>query len=211
MELDIDFINKELKNIVNNKKIYTNDIILHALATIELITITKQTNLISYKFIQFLNYLKQYIKCYIDFDFLLYAYNNKKNIIIKENGLSTSTSSFSSNSSGESNQDLNDKIDKMLKNESILLNEIVKDNVILKKDDYGDIDKKVLKLSKRLFNILDIDNDGYISALDALHIIEITKKYPLLFENNFDDTLIYLLTSENYNKINFDVFFMNLL
>lgn len=208
MELDINHIDKELQNIVVNKKTYNNEIILHALGMIELITITKETKLITYKFIKYLNYLKHYIKCYIDFDFLFYVCNHKEKVIIKNN-LNISCTSLTSSSS--SNDDLSDRINKMLKNDSSLLNELVRDDEIFKQDIYGEIDKKVLKLSKRLFNILDVDKDGFISALDALHIIEITKRYPLLLDNNFDDTIVYLLTSDLHNKITFDVFFKNLL
>ncbi|QKF94228.1 EF-hand domain-containing protein [Fadolivirus algeromassiliense] len=201
MELDIDHISKELKHIITNKRIYNNKIVLHALAVIELITITQETNIISYKFIKYLTYLKHYMKCYIDFDFLYYLYNHKEKIIIKNN-LSLSTSSCSSSSS----ENLNTKIEKMFVDDSILLNEIINDSNIFKNDEYGEMDKRVIKLSKRLFNLIDVDKDGYISALDALHIMEITKKYPLLGESNFDDTIVYLLTSDSHNKITFDIF-----
>lgn len=205
MELDINHIDKELNNIIDNKKVYNNKIILHALAMIELITITKETNLITYKFIEYLNYLKCYIKCYIDFDFLFYVCNHKEKVIIKDNFIND----FDENSSTlslSSNEDLDHRINKMLRDDSCLLNEIIQDDEFLK---YEEFDKKILKLSKRLFNLIDVDRDGYISALDALHILKITKKYPLLFENNFDDMIVSLLTSKN--KITFDVFLKYLL
>ena len=209
MELDIKCINKELNLIISDKKKYCNEVILYALATLELISNTKTTNVISYKFIKFLTYIKTYLNCSIDFDFINYLYTYQKNVIVDDHHNLTDSSNTSSSDS--SNDDIQSKIEEMIKNDSHLLCELLeKETKALDKDLYGPIDKKTLNLIKRLFNVLDVDQDGYISALDAVHILEITKKYPLIFEHNFDDTIVDLLTSNREKKIDFYSFYRNL-
>lgn len=208
MEFDVKCINKELNNIINNKKKYGNEVILYALATLELISNTKTTNVISYKFIKFLTHIRNYLDCSIDFDFLSYLHTYQKNVTINDNITSESTSSSFSDSYSE---DIQSKINGMIESDSFILQELVeKESNSLDKDIYGPIDKKTIKLIKRLFNILDVDKDGYISALDTIHILEIIKKYPLIFENNFDDTVVELLTSDENKKIDFYSFYKNL-
>lgn len=208
MELDIKCIDKELNLIISNKKKYCTDVILYALATLELIANIKTTNVISYKFIKFLTYLKNYLECSIDFDFIQYLCNYQKNVIITEN--SSNESSLLSSMSDSFTEDIQTKIDDMIFNDSTVLHELIEKEITqINKDIYGPIDKKTLNLTKRLFNILDFDKDGYISALDAIHILEIIKKYPLMFENNFDDTIVDLLTSDFNKKIDFSSFFKN--
>ena len=208
MELDIKCINKELNLIISDKKKYCNEVILYALATLELISNTKTTNVISYKFIKFLTYIKNYLNCSVDFDFINYLYTYQKNVIVDDHVSSESLNSLSSDSYGD---DIQEKIEEMIKNDSHILCELIeKEARTLDKDTYGPIDKKTLNLIKRLFNILDVDKDGYISALDAIRILEISKKYSLIFEYNFDDTIVELLTTSKERKIDFYSFYKNL-
>lgn len=215
MELDMNCINRELNYIITNKKRYNSDIILYAMATLELISTTKNTKMVSFKFIKLLTYLRKYLNCSIDFDVLTYLCNCKKNIIVQ----SPNTSSNSSNSdltlsssdsiSSINSDDLNAKIDNMVYHDTNMLHEIInKEEKILQHDQYGFVDKKLLTLTKKLFNLIDSDKDGYISALDAIHILEISKKYPLIFENNFDDTIVELLSINK--KVDFYSFFKHL-
>ena len=98
----------------------------------------------------------------------------------------------------------------MLKSDAFLLNTIINKNIFdIDDDEYGEIDKSVIKLSKRLFDLFDKDRDGYINALDALHIMEMCEKYVLLFEHNFIDNILQLLIVNN--KLDFNLFFRNLL
>ena len=211
MDLDIKCINKELTSIISNKGKYCNKVILYALATLELISNTKTNNVISFKFIKLLTYLKNYLNCTIDFDYINYLTSYQKSIILHDTTSSNSSPSELLYSSSDSMDDIQTKIDEMIKNDSKLLQELIeKEARVLDKDIYGPIDKSTLNLIKRLFNILDVDQDGYISALDTIHILEIIKKYPLIFEHNFDDTIVELLTSDIDKKIDFYSFYKNL-
>jgi len=154
--------------------------------------------------IKCLKYLENIINCYIDFKLLKYLAKNKTKVIINENNSLNSSSSFDFSSSSF---DLNEKIEEMLNYDSCIFNEIIKKNSKKKKDEYGIINDDIIYLSKKLFNLLDKDKDGFISALDAINVIKIIKHYPLIFKHNFDDTIIYLRTSEIKNKIDFDIFF----
>src|SRR4029078_8393610 len=133
MEINIICINDELRQIVHNKKYYDNDTVLYALALLEIIEIIKQSHFIPPKFIKYLKHIKKNIYCYIDFDFLNHLSQNKIKVLINEENLTNSSSS-----SDRSNELLNleEKIDRMLKKDSILLNEII-DNKNFKKDEYG--------------------------------------------------------------------------
>lgn len=200
MEINIGCINNELRQIISNKKKYNNEIILHALATLELLTVSKETNVISYEMVKLLTYLREFMRCYIDFDLLNYVSNNNKKITFID------TLQDKLGSSDSSTQSINTKINKMITEDTNMMKNII-ENKLTDFDIYGSIDIKTLELSKKLFNILDADKDGYISALDAIRILKICKKYPLAFENNFDDTIVYLLTSQNDNKMDFNAFF----
>jgi len=211
MELDVNCINRELNYIIANKKKYNSEVILYAMATLELISVTKNTSMVSFKFIKLLTYLQSYLNCSIDFDVLTYLYNCKKNIIIQSPNSSpnSSVSEISVSSTSSSENDLNVNIEKMIQQDTYILHEIIeKEERILHDDQYGLIDKKLLTVTKKLFHLIDNDKDGYISALDALHILEIGKKYPLIFENNFDDTIVELLTI--HKKVDYYSFFKHL-
>ena len=205
MELNINCINKELKRIILNKNKYSTEVILYALGAIELIFQIKKINIIPIKFIKYLKKIKDNMNCYIDFQYLNYISKNKKKIFIKDNSIQLSNSSSSSSSSSSN---LNNKIQKMLKEDSILLKKIIKkEKKSLKMDDYGRIDNYIIKLIKMLFDLLDFNRDGYISALDAIQILKINKKNPFILQNNFDKIIVDLLVFEMNNKIDFYDFY----
>ena len=208
MNFDINCINIELNNIIKNNKKHNNITILYALAAIEFINIMKKTNNIIYDFIKIMEYLKEQINCYIDFNFLKYVFEHKKKIIFYGDNIADS---LSDNFDSYDSLKLSECIDNMLKDDAFLLNTIINKNVFdFTYDEYdeydGMIDKSVIKLSKRLFDILDKDKDGYINALDTLYIMEMYEKYILLFEYNFIDEILQILIING--KLDFNLFCM---
>lgn len=205
MDLNIDCINIELNNIIRNvNKKHNHKTILHALVAIDCIDMIYKTHKIVYNFIQALKYLKNKIDCYIDFEFLEYAYHNKKKIILYESDIITQFDSKLIYAP------LHDCIDNMLKSDALLLNAIINESVSdIVYDEYGEVDDFTVQLLKKLFKLLDRDRDGYINALDALHIIEMHEKYILVFEHNFIDNVLQILIING--KLDFNTFFKNVL
>jgi hypothetical protein len=204
MELNISCIIDELFNIVKDHHNYSTDVVLYSLGLIELVDIVNNINLLPIEFIKYLKKIKNSIKCYIDFDYLYYFYKNKKSVYIQNINLSSS-SSFSSISN------LDHEIENMIKDDTQLVNEIVDyENNLLKIDDYGKINKGLLKIVKLLFDLFDFNQDGYISALDTIKILEINGHYPLLLDCNFERKIVKLLAKEN-NKVNFLIFYDHLI
>jgi len=193
MEININCISNELNIIMNKHKDYNSKIILYVLAAQELIIIIKKTHMVPFAFLKIMRHLRNYVNCYIDFDFLFYVSHNNKKI--------TWCDKFKLLSSDNS-ADIYD----MLQKDSELLNNIIDNNIY--GDEYGTIDKDVIDISKRLFNIMDRDKDGYINALDVLYISNICEKYVLVFENNFIDIMIETLI--NHKFIDFYMFFKHL-
>src|SRR5437868_6646693 len=120
MELNIDCITNELNKIIINKNKYSNEIVLYALGLIELVFIINKINILPFEFIKYLRKIKNNINCYIDLEYFNYIYKNKKKIFIKEASPLNSSSS-SSLISGN----LNDEVEKMLRDDSIKINEIM--------------------------------------------------------------------------------------
>lgn len=174
MELNISCIGNELNTIIDAHTQYTNDIILRALAAKELINIIKKTFRIPINFIQIIDYLKNYIDCYIDFDFLLYISRNNKKVIL--------------NNDPNDSENLFDKINDMIKKDTELLHDIIGD---FKNDEYGKIDKDIIAITRKLFDLIDKDKDGYINALDLLRISNM--EYILILESDFINIMTKIL------------------
>lgn len=204
MELEINCLTNELKKIINDKNKYSSETILYALGLIEIISLINKINIMPLNFIKYLNKIRENINCYIDFEYLNYICKNKKKIFIKE----TSTLCNSSSSTGSLiSNNLDDEIENMLKDDLVLLNELIEnEEKLLNIDEYGKINNKILKLIKIFFDLLDFNKDGYICALDAIKIIKINKKYPLLFVSNFEKKIVDLLIADVDNKIDFFLF-----
>jgi hypothetical protein len=204
MEININCIKSELDTIIKNYKKYSNKIILHTLASLELIAIIKKTQIITYDFIKTIRFLSSYMNCYIDINLFDYACNNNKKVILYDNSINFGDICMTDSDS--SYDKLTDKIENMLINDALLLNDIIeKDNNFMNKDEYGNIDSKVISLSKKLFNILDKDKNGLITPLDLLNIIDLFDNDCLIFEYNFIDNLLQSLITQNF--IDFDLFF----
>lgn len=203
INIDIRCVDDELRNIILNKKKYNNKIILYALACIELIEIIKIEKKIPKKIIKYLNILKDYINCYIDFDFLNHLSKNKITVIIENNDINNIINSDSSNS-----LDFNEKLDIMITDDTNMVIELSEGNGKLINYDYydQDIDPMTKIQAKKLFNLLDKNKDGVISALDAIYINELALHHPLIFNQQFDELIINLLTSGKNNKIDFNLF-----
>jgi len=219
MYLNINCINIELNNIIKNSSKHNNKTILYALAAIELINIMKNTKKVIYEFIKIMEYLKNKVNCYIDFEFLEYVYKNNKNVTLCDNNIESSEFGLLGNKLSDAIYDndivfdelsfstnkLFDHIDYMLKGDTFLLNTIINKNVLYIDDEYGEVNEPIIKISKKLFDMFDRDNDGYINASDVLYIMKIHKKHVLMLEHDFFDKISQLLITGN--KIDFVQFF----
>lgn len=203
MEINISYISNELNIIIEKHNEYINmyntEIILYALAAQELINIIKKTRKIPFMFLKIMKYLKGYVNCYIDFDYLMYISRNNIKVMICDD---FDNMIYQPSYSG----DIFDRINDMLQKDSELLNNVIDNNI--NSDEYGKINRNVINASKKLFNKMDRDKDGYINALDILYISNICEKYILIFENNFIDVMIQLLIS--YKYIDYYLFLKNL-
>ena len=157
MRDNINNIVNEVNIIIKNKNKYNVKTILYALGVREQIETMKSTCIIDPIFIQLLEYLKSYISCYIDMDLLKYVCLHKKKIILPDESL---TSSNGTNSSASSSQeDLNGAIEKMIISDSIAVNKIIESSN----------DKSKQLFAEKIFNLLDFDKNGYITALDIIN------------------------------------------
>lgn len=190
MKININYISAELNNIINKYTEYPYKIVLYCLAAQEIIYIIRKTNNIPIMFIKIIEHLKKYLNCYIDFDLLLYVSKNNKKIVLEE----------------DIYDDLAERIQDMLVEDSILLDNIISNNI--QKDAYGKVRKNVSNIAHKLFNNMDQNKDGYITAIDIVRISNMCDKYTLIFEHNFIQTMTYILVKKKY--IDYYTFLYNL-
>ncbi len=193
MDLNLTCINNEIYNIINNRKKYDNYIILICLAIREIIIIGKETNVLPAELISYLIYIENYVDCHIDFELLKYLCDNKKLVKIIDNN------ELLSNSISSSSDDLEIKIIKMLNNDSISINKIYNLNENNQKYQINDV-------ARNIFNEIDNNNDGFITPVDILYVIHNEDNNKLIFNPDIMYSLINLLLSGEYDKINFDLF-----
>jgi hypothetical protein len=184
MEYNVNNIIDEMDTIIRdrNKNKYTIKILLYALGVKESIENMKMTCKVDQTFVQLLEYLKPHNTHYIDIVFLKYLCLHQKKIIIKDETLATSTSS---NSASSSQEDLNGAIQKMLVNDSIIINKIIENN------------NNIIQI-KEIFMLLDANQNGYITALD---IINSKKALDVPYMQNLIEELI-----KKPGGINFETF-----
>ena len=184
MNLDLSCISGEVYNIINNRKKHDCYVVLMCFGIREIMSTIKQIKLIPAKFIMYLTYMENYIQCYIDFDLLEYLHNNKIFVtIIDNNDFLSLSNSISSSSSDE----FETKITKMLVNDSNTVNKLneSKNNIF----------------TESLFNEIDTNNDGLITAIDILNIIDNERFI-------FNDAFINKITNLLYDcdKISYELF-----
>jgi hypothetical protein len=199
LKFNIKCIEGELQNIILNRPFYNDEIIVYALGFFETVNIIDNTNKLSDIFIKILHKLVPHVNCDLDFNFLKDINDSKKDIMLVHDNLGSSF--LQSSSSGI----LEDKINTMLVNDSKLINMLVTDNnnIMPKTDDYGNIDDILLANAKKLFDLIDKNHDGFISALDIISIDNNTNKFV------FDSEIINLLLL--YGKIDFNQYFYYLI
>ncbi len=197
MKLDISCIYNELNIIINNSTKYSPEIILHVITALELINNllhvpSDDKHIIPYKFIEIIKYLSKYINCYIDFDLITYLCETKKKVCFYLN------KDIITNKHCDIQFDIYTAIEDMLIKDNKLLNTIIYDNQFKNQfsDKYGKIDKNVILLSKKLFNSIDKNKNGYLTALDILKLFEISRKRILLFNSEFFDIMTNILIME---------------
>lgn len=196
MELNFTCISGEISNIINNRKKYNPYISLICLALKEMITKINDTHILSTEFVTYLTFVKEYIQCDIDFDLLTYLCNNDKYVNISDSAESLySNLSYSISSSSD---DLDNKITKMLINDFETVNKISQSRAR---------NNNINVTAKNVFDIIDYDNDGMISALDLLITIDNNKKITL--KEDFINSMINILITYSHDKIHFNIFLDN--
>jgi Ca2+-binding EF-hand superfamily protein len=202
MELNFTCINGEISTIINNKNKYNSYIVLICLALKELVLKIKETFLISSDFIMYLTHIREYIQCDINFNLLAYLCNNKKIIKMIDNSeLFNPNLSYSISSSSD---DLENKITKMLYNDLTIINKIYN---LYNNDDINII-------AKNIFDMVDYDSDGIISALDLLIVVNNNSNSnninsDTILTDDFVNSIINLLLHNSCDKITFELFFNN--
>jgi len=191
MELNLTCIIGEIYNIINNRKKYDNYTVLICLAIKELISIGKENKILPPEIITYLIYIENYVHCYIDFELLKCLCDNKKLITIIDNNDMLNLS----NSISSSSDDFEVKITKMLIDDSNTINKIYN----LCENAPNNV------FAKNIFDEIDNNNDGLISAIDILHMIH-NESNNFIFESQFMNSIINLLLSSEHDKINFDLF-----
>ncbi len=197
MELNFTCINSEISNIIHSRRTYDYYIVLICLVIKDLIKNTKESHELSKNLITYLLRIKDYIDCYVDYDLLVFIYENKKYVTIIDNSeLFNINLSGSLSSSGE---DLDFKIIKMLKEDAIILNKLY---------ELYNINNNKNLLARYIFNLIDSNNDGLISAQDILAMVCNNELFAH-YNDEFKSSIVNLLALNQTNKINFELFFYN--
>ena len=205
IDIRMDHVRNEIDIIMKNKKRYDNRIVLYTLALTEWMNIIEKSKRISLEFIRVLRILKSSINCHIDFDILEYLCKKNMDVVFtygeevypltRSKGSTESSLSTSTDGTNMSDIYVNDRITKMVKDDTEKLVSLMSPTIDVKNDDYGIVDSKTLSLSKEIFNLIDGDKDGKISAIEAIRIIELSKKVPLVFEFDIEEVFVQLLVS----------------
>lgn len=222
--MNIKCIKKELLLIINSRKKYADEYILYAFAILELLDIIKSTVTIPQDFITYIIILHEHINCDINIHFIeelqqdRYRLSEFINPDLTESKSDSSSKSNSSTTESLSigNKSIDELVSEMLKKDAQVIEEIMSDqeeyiNVAKNarkrsKDDYGSLDRNLLRKAKIFFNIIDMDGDGYISANDTIKVLEFHKKNPLIFPFDLVRTVVNLF--RDGKRIDFYVFVM---
>jgi hypothetical protein len=183
----INIIKNNIQNIIKNKKYYDSASVLYSICCMQIInenideTININNN--DHNILYYLSKIK---------------YNNN---IISDSYTSISSLSSSLNS----NSDIYDQIKDMLEKDNKKLEEVLEcDN----KNNKQKIKPNFLMvIARKLFNVIDLDKDGYISPCEAIILHEINEKYPLAFNKSLCHIFVYLFCNANNMKINFEQFY----
>ena len=194
MELNFSCINGEISRIINNRNKYDYDVVLLCLVVKEYLMQIKINKIIPKEFIEYLSCIKNYLNCDIDFRLLiiLSENDNKVNIIDNSELFCTSLSSSLSSSSG----DFDFKITKLLEEDTKNMNKIY---------EFYNIHHDKHKLAQCIFELIDSDNDGFISALDILIMLHENMNEPFV-DDDFKYSIINLIAVNQCNTINFNMF-----
>lgn len=222
--MNIKCIKKELLLIINSRKKYADEYILYAFAILELLDIIKSTVTIPQDFMTYIIILHEHINCDINIHFIeelqqdRYRLSEFINPDLTESKSDSSSKSNSSTTESLSigNKSIDELVSEMLKKDAQVIEEIMSDqeeyiNVTKNarkrsKDDYGSLDRNLLRKAKIFFNIIDMDGDGYISANDTIKVLEFHKKNPLIFPFDLVRTVVNLF--RDGKRIDFYVFVM---
>lgn len=222
--MNIKCIKKELLSIINSRKKYADEYILYAFAILELLDIIKSTVTIPQDFITYIIILHEHINCDINIHFIEELQQDRyrlsefinPNITESKSDSSSKSNSSTTESLSIGNKSIDELVSEMLKKDAKVIEEIMSDqeeyiNVTKNarkrsKDDYGSLDRNLLRKAKIFFNIIDMDGDGYISANDTIKVLEFHKKNPLIFPFDLVRTVVNLF--RDGKRIDFYVFVM---
>lgn len=200
MILDISFLVSKLNYILKNHKKYKSKIVLYVLGASELLNDSVLYEKISPQLIEILFYINNdlndvNIEKFYNLDKRKQVFIVGYNDLFGYNGFDTL-----------SEENIEKKIDEMIKNDKKLLDKLIDDehSINISNNNTCNYDHIYL-LINQLFNFIDCDGNGYITAIDVINILNMCHKYPLIFEFNFINLVVELLLV--YTKIDFINFY----
>lgn len=193
MDINFTCVNSELSNIINHRRNYDYYIVLLCLVVKEYVMKMKTDGIITKDFIKYLLCVDDYLNCDIDFRYLATLCEDGVVVNIIDN---SDLYSLSLSSSLSSSDDLDTKITKILKQDLSNINKIY---------ELYNVHNDKHTLAKCIFEMVDKDDDGYISALDILIMLHDNINEPFVDED-FKYSIINLLSTNQCNAINFDIF-----
>lgn len=198
MEVNISNLVSELNKIIHNHTQYDYRVVLYVLGVCEIFNNAIFENKLDHRVINLLDHLKRFIN--IPSNYLRYITENNKSVIISGyDHLFGYQDIWDSSSS----TDIEDKINRIISHDKILLDRLVSGERV--SEDLSEHDLQTKKLINKLFNTIDNNKDGYISAADTIHTLDMCQEFPLILEYNFICLIINLLVSNI--RIDFDMFY----
>lgn len=194
MKLDISFLVSKLNYILKNHKKYKSKIVLYALGASELLNESILDEKISPQLVEILLYINSRVK--INFAKFYNLNSNQQIIIIEYDGL-FGYDGFNT----LSEENIEDKIDEMIKNDKKFLDKLIDDE----QNFNTNCNDNIYLLTNQLFNFIDYDENGHITAMDIINILDMCNRYLLVFEFNFINLVVELLLV--YVKIDFINFY----
>ncbi len=196
MILDITFLVLKLNYILKNHKKYKSKIVLYVLGASELLNDSILDEKISPQLVEILLYIDSRVK--IDLPYKVNNLGQNKQVFVVGYNDLFGYDAFNIFSS----ENIEEKIDEMIKSDKKLLDKLIDDEHNINNDNSNN---NIYMLTDKLFNFIDYDGNGYITAIDVINILNVCHGYPLIFEFNFINLVVELLLV--YTKIDFINFY----
>jgi hypothetical protein len=198
-------IKKELKSILSTKcPKHDNVLILYILASIELINKSNDTLTLPSEILHYLNHIKKSYPGF-NYDKLVDTFKLKNNqpITFIKQSHNSSVFALDSNTSihDDSDMDIDNQINQMIINDSNMIYNIINDK---QQSNINLFNLQTIKLARKLFDSLDTNNDGHITAMDLINSHGSSIFDHLILKHKYIDVCIQLLIE--YGQIDFNDF-----